>query len=43
LKKNPNPNPNPYFFRIRIQPKYSDYFGFGSTTLSEIPVSIYAD
>jgi hypothetical protein len=21
------------FFRIRIQPKHSDYFGFGSTTL----------
>jgi hypothetical protein len=24
----PNPNPNPNFFRIRIQPKYSDSFGF---------------
>jgi hypothetical protein len=22
------------FFRIRIQPKYSDYFGYGSTTLA---------
>jgi hypothetical protein len=25
-----NPNPN-FFFRIWIQPKHSDYFGFGST------------
>jgi hypothetical protein len=35
---NPNPYPNPNFLRIRvrIQPKHSDYFGFGlfgSTTL----------
>jgi hypothetical protein len=30
-----DPNPNPNFFRIRIQPKYSDYFGFGSTTLPQ--------
>jgi hypothetical protein len=29
----PNPYPNPTFFRIRIQPKLSDSFGFGSTTL----------
>jgi hypothetical protein len=25
------------FFRIRIQPKHSDYFGFGSTTLVQRP------
>jgi hypothetical protein len=33
LDPNLNPNPNPNFFRIRIQPKYSDSFVFGSTTL----------
>jgi hypothetical protein len=37
---NPNPYPNPNFFRIRIQPKYSDYFGFGSTTLEIISIII---
>jgi hypothetical protein len=31
----PNPNPNPTLFWIRIQPKYSDFlgFGFGSSTM----------
>jgi hypothetical protein len=29
----PNPYPNPNFFRIRIQQKLLDSFGFGSTTL----------
>jgi hypothetical protein len=28
-----DPNPNFFRIRIRIQPKYSDYFVFGSTTL----------
>jgi hypothetical protein len=30
----PNPNSYPTFFRIRIQPKRSDSFKFGSTTLA---------
>jgi hypothetical protein len=34
--RNPNPYPNNNFFRIRIQPKHSDYFGFGSTTLLDV-------
>jgi hypothetical protein len=31
----PNLNPNPNFFRIRIQPKYSYYFGVVFTTLTQ--------
>jgi hypothetical protein len=33
LQQCQDPDPNPNFFRIRIQPIYSDSFGFGSTTL----------